>query len=197
MKPPCRYWLLCLLACLFAGVAAMAQQSAVAPQHSQEKKTYSAKAQERIVREVRHKLMMLPYYGDAFDHIAFKLQGYDVVLMGQVVRATLKHDAEHAVKDVEGVERVINHIEILPPSSGDDRIRRAAYRAIYGYSPLQKYGVGSNRSIHILVKNGHITLEGLVNNKADKNMAGIRANGVPGVFSVTNNLEVESNGKGL
>ncbi len=197
MKLPYRFWLLCLGACLFMGVAATAQQSAVTPQHSQQKKTYSPKAQERIVREVRHKLMMLPYYGGAFDHIAFKLHGYDVILMGQVVQATLKDDAEHAVKDVEGVERVINHIEILPPSSGDDRIRRATYRAIYGYAPLQKYGVGSNRSIHILVKNGHITLEGVVNNQADKNMAGIRANGVPGAFSVTNHLQVESNGKGL
>jgi len=162
---------------------------------AQQRRTFSPRAQERIIREVRHNLLMLPNYGGAFDHIAFRLNGYDVVLLGQVVQATLKNDAEHAVKRVEGVERVENQIEILPPSPGDDRLRRALFRAIYGYPSLQHYGVGSNRPIHILVKSGHVTLEGVVSNKADKNVAGVRANSVPGAFSVTNNLVVEKNGK--
>lgn len=186
-------FLLSILLCL-AAVAGTAQQP---NSSSEQKKAYSPRAQERIIREVRHEILMLPYYGGAFDHIAFRLNGYDVVLTGHVVQATLKHDAEKAVRHIEGVERVINNIEILPPSPGDDRIRRAAFRAIYGYGPLQHYGVGSNRAILIIVNRGHITLEGVVISKADKNMAGIRANGVPGAFSVTNNLLVEHNGKGL
>lgn len=185
--------LLSILLCL-AAVAGTAQQPNAS---SEQKKTYSPRAQERIIHDVRHEILMLPYYGGPFDHIAFKLQGYDVILTGHVIQATLKHDAERVVRHIEGVERVINHIEILPPSPGDDRIRRAAFRAIYGYGPLQRYGVGSNRAILIIVNRGHITLEGAVDTKADKNLAGIRANGVPGAFSVTNNLLVERNGKGL
>lgn len=162
---------------------------------SQPKKTFSPRGQERIVREVRHELLMLPQYGGAFDHIAFRLNGYDVTLIGQVIHATLKDDAARAVKKIEGVERVENRIEILPPSPGDDRLRLALFRAIYGYAPLQHYGVGSNRPIHILVHSGRVTLEGVVINQADKNLAGIRANGVPGTFSVTNNLQVERSEK--
>jgi hyperosmotically inducible protein len=188
MKPSAFLLRLFLGICLTVSALAASQQAATAAQQS---KTYSPRAQERIVREVRHNLLMLPYYGGAFDHIAFRVRGYDVILMGQVVRATLKSDAEHAVRNIEGVERVINQIEILPPSSNDDRIRRAAYRAIYGYGRLQHYGVGSNPPIHILVNRGHVTLEGVVSNRGDKNLAGIRANGVPGAFSVTNNLQVE------
>jgi osmotically-inducible protein OsmY len=178
-----------VILCFFA-LAATQSGSAV-----EQKKTFSPRAQERIIREVRHNLLMLPDYGGAFDHIAFKLNGYDVTLLGQVIHATLKDDAERAVKHIEGVERIQNRIEILPPSPGDDRLRLALFRAIYGYGPLQHYGVGSNRPIHILVSGGHITLEGIVSNQADKNIAGIRANGVPGAFSVTNNLQVETSGK--
>lgn len=188
MKPSLfRYFSVTL--CLFALAAAQSGYAA------QRKKTFSPRAQERIIREVRHNLLMLPNYGGAFDHIAFRLDGYDVTLLGQVIHATLKDDAERAVKHIEGVERIQNRIEILPPSPGDDRLRLALFRAIYGYGPLQHYGVGSNRPIHILVSGGHVTLEGIVSNQADKNMAGIRANGVPGAFSVTNNLQVERNAK--
>jgi len=176
-----RLW---LVSCLFAfTLATLAQQK------------YSPKAQERITREVRHKLLMLPNYGGPFDNLGFKLNGYDVVLIGQVTYATLKSDAEHAVKNIEGVERVENKIQILPPSPGDDRLRHALFRAIYGYPPLQRYGVGSNRPIHILVNSGRVILEGVVDRQADKDMAGIRANGVPGAFSVTNNLQVVSEKK--
>jgi BON domain-containing protein len=152
-------------------------------------KTFSPKAQARIVREVRHQILMLPDFG-VFDNIAFKLNGYDVILVGQVTRPTLKSEAGNVVKKIEGVERVENRIEVLPLSPFDDRLRRDLFRAIYGYGPLQHYGVGSNRPIHIIVNRGHVTLEGVVDRQADKNIAGIRANGVPGAFSVQNNLVV-------
>jgi hyperosmotically inducible protein len=102
----------------------------------------------------------------------------------------LKSDAENVVKHIEGVERVDNKIEVLPPSPMDDRLRVQLFHAIYGYEPLQKYALGVQKPIRIIVKNGHVTLEGVVDNEADKNAAGIRANGVPGIFSVTNNLQV-------
>ena len=149
----------------------------------------SAKSQERIVKEVRHELLMLPYFG-VFDNIAFKVDGYNVILLGQVVRPSLKSDAENVVKHIEGVEKVDNQIEVLPPSPMDDRIRQRLFRAIYQYSALQKYELGVQKPIRIIVKNGHVTLEGIVDNDGDKNLAGIRANGVSGTFSVINNLQV-------
>src|SRR6202166_2179719 len=151
----------------------------------------SAKSQDRITREVRHELLMLPYFG-VFDYIAFKVEGSTVTLLGQVVRPSLKSDAENALKHIEGVEKVDNQIEVLPPSPMDDRLRLELYRAIYAYPALEKYALGVQKPIRIIVKNGHVTLEGVVDNEADKNFAGVRANGVPGIFSVTNNLRVES-----
>jgi hyperosmotically inducible periplasmic protein len=149
----------------------------------------SARSQERIQKEVRHELLMLPWFG-VFDNISYKVDGYTVTLYGQVVRPSLKSDAENVVKHIEGVERVDNKIEVLPPSPMDDRLRIQLFHAIYGYEPLQKYALGVQKPIRIIVKNGHVTLEGVVDNEADKNAAGIRANGVPGIFSVTNNLQV-------
>lgn len=137
---------------------------------------------------------MLPYY-DEFDVIGFKVDGYDVTLLGHVYHATLKSDAEHAIKKIEGVEKINNLIEVLPPSPMDDRLRLQLFRAIYGYGPLQRYGVGSNRPIHIIVDHGHVTLEGVVDSTGDKTLVNIRANQVSGVFSVTNNLEVPSKKK--
>ena len=133
---------------------------------------------------------MLPYYGGAFDVIGFRVEGYNVTLYGYVVHATLKSDAEHVIKKIEGVEQVNNRIEILPPSPMDDQLRFRLFRAIYGYPALQRYGVGSNRPIHIIVDRGHVILEGVVDSTGDRNLVNIRANGVPGVFSVTNNLQV-------
>jgi hyperosmotically inducible protein len=150
----------------------------------------SSKSQDRITREVRHELLMLPYFG-VFDNIAYKVNGDTVTLLGSVVRPSLKSDAENAVKHIEGVEKVDNQIEVLPPSSTDDRIRIAEFRAIYQYPSLQKYELGVQKPIRIVVKNGRVTLEGVVDSEADKNLVGVRANGVPGVFSVTNNLQVE------
>jgi len=149
----------------------------------------SAAATARITKEVRHELLMLPYFS-VFDNLSYKVDGYNVTLIGQVTRPTFKSDAENVVKRIEGVEHVDNQIEVLPVSPNDDRIRRAVYRAIYGYPALQKYALGVQQPIRIIVKNGNVTLEGVVDNEADKNIANIRANGVSGVFSVKNNLQV-------
>ena len=140
-------------------------------------------------QEVRHELVMLPYIG-AFDNLEFQVDGSRVVLTGQVTRPTLKSDAERVVKHVHGVEKVDNRIEVLPLSSLDDHLRRSMFRAIYGYGPLSRYSLPVNKPIRIIVKNGNVTLEGVVDNQADKNTAYIRAQGVPGAFSVTNNLRV-------
>ena len=132
---------------------------------------------------------MLPWFG-VFDNIAYKVDGYNVTLYGQVVRPSLKSDAENVVKHIEGVEHVDNQIEVLPPSPMDDRLRIQLFHAIYDYEPLQKYALGVQKPIRIIVKNGHVTLEGVVDSEADKNLVGIRANIVPGIFSVTNDLHV-------
>jgi hyperosmotically inducible protein len=132
---------------------------------------------------------MMPNF-NVFDNIAFKVEGYNVTLLGQVTRPSLKSDAERAVKGIEGVEKVENQIEVLPPSSIDDRLRLRLFRAIYNFAPLQKYELGVNKPIRIIVKGGRVTLEGVVDNETDKNIAGIRANTVSGIFSVTNNLQV-------
>jgi hyperosmotically inducible periplasmic protein len=150
----------------------------------------NAKGYERFVKEIRHELVMLPYYG-VFDNLTYKVDGYNVTLMGQVTRPTLKTDSERVVKDIEGVEKVTNNIEVLPVSPNDDRIRLAAYRTIYGHTALNRYALGAIPPIHIIVKNGQIALEGVVANEGDKNIAGIQANSVPGAFGVTNNLRVE------
>lgn len=152
--------------------------------------TVPKQAEERLVREVRHELVMLPYYG-VFDNLTFRVDGRAITLMGQVTRPTLKSDAERVVKDVEGVEKVVNKIEVLPTSPNDDRIRIAVYRAIYGHTALDRYAFRSVPPIHIIVRNGDVSLEGVVANETDKNIAGIQAKGVPGVFKVTNNLMVE------
>jgi hyperosmotically inducible periplasmic protein len=152
-------------------------------------KEVSPRAVERIQREVRHELLMLPYLG-VFDNLAYKVDGYKVTLYGQVTRPTLKSDAENVVKKIEGVEKVDNQIEVLPPSPMDDQLRRRLYRAIYGFPTLQKYSLGVQQPIRIIVKGGNATLEGVVDSEGDKNTAGIRAKGVSGVFSVTNNLQV-------
>src|SRR5271169_4546154 len=153
------------------------------------------KSLDRIVKEVRHELVMLPYYG-VFDNLSYKVDpDGTVTLLGQVARPTLKSDAGNVVKRIEGVEKVVNNIEVLPTSFNDDRIRRAAYRAIYGNSVLSQYQLRAVPPIHIIVNNGHITLEGIVARQMDKQIAGIQANGVQGAFSVTNNLVVEEQEK--
>ncbi len=153
----------------------------------------STKAPDRLIREVRHELVMLPYYG-VFDNLAYRVDGDTVTLFGEVTRPTLKSDAEKAVKSIEGVSRVVDNIEVLPVSTMDDQIRLATYRAIYGAAGLDRYALQAIPSIHIIVKNGNVSLEGVVANEGDRDNAGIRAKAVPGVFSVENHLKVESKG---
>jgi hyperosmotically inducible periplasmic protein len=147
------------------------------------------KAEERIQKEVRHQLLLLPRLS-VFDNLAYKVEGYKVTLLGQVREPVLKSDAGNVVKQIEGVEQVDNQIEVLPTSPMDDGLRRRLYVAIYGDPALEKYAMPVVKPIRIIVKNGHVTLEGVVDSEADKNIAGLRANGVPGIFSVTNNLQV-------
>lgn len=146
-------------------------------------------AEARIVREVRHELLMDPYYS-VFDDLRYRVHGYDVELLGAVNNPVIKSDAEARVKRIEGVEKVTNNIEILPPSPVDQRIREEAYRQIFSFDGLSRYSWEAAPSIHIIVKNGRITLMGVVDTQADKSAAAIQANSVPGVFSVQNDLVV-------
>jgi len=148
----------------------------------------------RLTKQVRHELIMLPYYS-VFDVLNFSIEGTDaVVLSGQVTRPTLKSAAENVVRRIEGVSKVTNNIEVLPLSPFDDRLRLAAYRTIFSQPGFDRYALQATSPIHIIVKNGNITLVGVVANTMDKNIAGIVANGVPGAFSVTNDLVVEHKG---
>src|SRR5215472_13276576 len=143
-----------------------------------------------LVREVRRELVTLPYYG-IFDDLSYRVDGDKVTLFGQVTKPTLKTDAGKAVKKIEGVGTVDNQIEVLPVSGNDDQIRIATYRAIFSKPGLERYQMGAVPPIHIIVKNGNVKLVGVVSNEMDKNIAGIAANGVSGVFKVQNDLRVE------
>ena len=156
---------------------------------AQSQRPIPPQAEVRLATEVRHQLLMLPYY-DVFDNLAFSVKGYTVTLMGQVTNPALKSSAENVVKHIEGVEKVNNEIEVLPPSTMDDQLRMRLYRAIYGFPALQKYDMPVIKPIRIIVKSGNVTLYGVVDSKADKDMVNLRANSVPGVFSVTNDLVV-------
>jgi hyperosmotically inducible periplasmic protein len=161
---------------------------------AQDKKSTEPASRQNLLKEVRHQLLLLPYYS-VFDNLSFRIDRDTVTLEGQVVRPTLKSDADSAVKSIEGVSAVVNDIEVLPVSPMDDSLRRAVYRALYGDSVLSKYAYSSVASIHIVVKNGNVALEGVVDNESDKNLANLRANAVPNVFSVKNNLTVAGGSK--
>jgi hyperosmotically inducible protein len=191
---------LCLLAlsAILAAVPAAAQKSqGNTPQNSRGSADRinalqpGPMGENRITREVRHQLLLLPYYG-VFDNLAYAVNDGTVTLYGQVTRPTLKQDAGNVVKNVEGVNRVDNQIQVLPVSPMDDRIRLAEFRAIYSAPQLNRYAIQAIPPIHIIVNEGHVTLVGVVASQADKDVAGIRAKSVPGVFSVTNNLSVEN-----
>ena len=145
----------------------------------------------RLSDQVRHELVTLPWYG-VFDNLEYQVNGNEVILSGQVVseHAQTKYDAEKAVKRIEGVTEVVNKIQVLPPLPFDNQIRRAEYRAIFSQSTLGRYSMGAIPQIHIIVNGGHVTLEGTVMNQMDRNIAGLVANSVPNVFSVTNNLRI-------
>jgi hyperosmotically inducible protein len=167
------------------------QASASGSQQENRAQPLSQSGTERIVKEVHHELVLLPYYG-VFDNLAYRVSPEGVVtLIGQVARPTLKSDAENAVRHIEGVERIDNQIQVLPTSPMDDQARLATYRAIYGNSVLSPYGLRAVPPIHIIVNQGHVTLEGVVAKQMDKQVAEMQAKSVPNVFSVTNNLRVE------
>jgi hyperosmotically inducible protein len=144
-----------------------------------------------IANQVQHNLAMLPWYG-VFDHLDYNVNGTEVTISGQVIseHATTKDDAGKFVSSIPGVTKVVNNIEVLPPSPFDNQIRRAEYRTVFSQADLGRYTLGAIPQVHIIVKNGHVALEGVVMNQMDKNMAGIFANTVPGVFSVENNLRI-------
>ncbi len=174
---------------LSGSAAAWAQENT-----SRERPRDSANFQMWLTKQVRHELVMLPYYS-LFDNLEYRIDGDRVILLGQVVRPTTKSDAESRVKKIEGVSSVVNEIDVLPESPMDDHIRWREYRAIYGNSFLTHYALAPVPPVHIIVKNGHVTLEGVVANEGEKNAANIAANTVPGVFSVTNHLRVEKEEK--
>lgn len=153
----------------------------------------SAKYSSYLNKEVHHRLATLPWYG-VFDNLEYTINGNDVTLSGQVVRPSIKHDALASVKHIEGVGNVVDNITVLPLSAFDNQIRRAEYRAIFSEASLSGYSMGVNPSIHIIVNNGHVTLVGYVDNEMDVHLATLRANSVPNVFSVTNNLRVVQKG---
>ncbi|MGC2698183.1 MAG: BON domain-containing protein [Candidatus Angelobacter sp.] len=165
----------------FARPADQASQTVTANDNNQ-------RLEQRLSGEVRHKLAMIPEFG-IFDNLTYQVDGGTVTLGGQVRNAFIKSEAENSVKHLEGIERVNNRIEILPASFNDDRIRRQVAWAVFHNAP--EYAIQPVPPIHIIVKNGHVDLVGVVRNQTDKNLTFIRANGVPGVFSVDNNLQVE------
>jgi len=200
MRPNCRILILVIgVPVIFAAtIGALTGQTAPssgppqansASQVQEADEALSPEAENQLIREVRHKLVMLPYYS-VFDNLAFRIDGRTVILEGQTINPVVKSDAEYSVKRIEGVDKVVNNIQVLPPSPMDDRIRRQVYRAIYSYGPLFKYGHMAVPPIHIIVKGGRVTLDGVVDGETDKNLATMRVNQLPGVFQVTNNLRV-------
>jgi hyperosmotically inducible protein len=186
-----------ILDCVLAGVmcigisgTGLSQEPGSNPGATAQGATGPQRMQDRISREVFHELVTLPQL-TIFDNLQYKVDGSKVTLTGQVRDAILKDSAEKTVKRIEGVDSVNNQIEILPASGNDDRIRRDVARALFNDERLFRYSMGSVPPIHIIVKNGHVTLEGIVNSQADKDAANIRANGVAGVFSVDNHLQVQ------
>lgn len=170
------------------GAALMASQTGYALNNNNNNKTDAGLS--RIEREVRREIMTLPFYS-LFDHFTFRVDDETVTLMGRVSRPTLRRDAETVVKKIEGVMAVNNQIEVLPLSPNDDRLRMALYHSIYGHNVLQPLAIRAYPPIHIIVENGNVTLEGVVTTAMEKQIANAQANGVSGVFSVTNNLSVE------
>lgn len=169
------------MALVVAGATLLPIQAAVPTAQSGE---------ERMYKSIRKELLTMPFL-TIFDNLSYRVDGSTVHLYGQVIRPTLKSDAERRVARLEGITHVNNQIEVLPMSPFDDRLRMAVARAVYGQPAMNRYALGANPSIRIIVKNGNVTLEGVVNDVGSRNIANIQANGVSGVFSVTNNLRVE------
>jgi hyperosmotically inducible periplasmic protein len=196
----------CCLVSRGMGAARVGQSSGKQdkPQNNQREssslKSPATRDQRRLVTladEVRHQLVMLPYYS-VFDWLEANVTAKgDVTITGDVVKPMTKSDAEARVKNLESVNRVDNKIEVLPLSPNDDQLRIALYRAIFKFdSPLFRYGTAAVPSIHIIVSNGHVRLKGVVATPEDGQLAYMAANGVPGVFDVKNELQVENNTEG-
>ena len=186
---------LCMSLLFVAPVAVVLAPGAVAvPSQENQHQRSEEKYRERLAKQVRHELVMLPWYS-VFDSLAFRIDRDQVTLLGQVTRPVLKSDAEAVVKRIEGVGSVKNDIEVLPLSLMDDQLRRAEFRAIYGEAGMQRYANQPIPAIHIIVKNGNVTLEGVVDTEMDRNLANLLANQVPNVFSVRNNLVVAAKSK--
>ena len=179
---------------LFVSPVAVAPRAEALPSQANKHQRSEEKYRERLAKQVRHQLVMLPWYS-VFDNLAFRIDRDKVTLLGQVTRPVLKSDAEAVVKRIEGVASVKNDIEVLPLSPMDDQLRRAVFRAIYGEPGMQRYAIQPIPTIHIIVKNGNVTLEGVVDTEMDRNLANLRANQVPNVFSVKNNLVVAADAK--
>ena len=166
-------------------------QAPGAVQHTSTQTSTQEKSTSPVEREIHHQLLLLPYYS-VFDNLEFSLSGSKVILVGQVVRPTLKANAEAAVKSIEGVVTVDNRIEVLPVSAADDDLRAAIYRAVFEDDELKKYGSETLPTLHILVKNGHVSLAGFVDSEGDKNLAATRTRGVANVGAVRNDLAVHA-----
>ena len=179
---------LVVLAALFLATPLLSAGT-VRNEESAQKARDHSKYEAWLQKQVRHELLMLPYYS-VFDNLEYRIDGDRVILSGQVMRPVLKSDAENAVKKIEGVSKVVNHIEVLPVSFHDDRLRRAVYRSIYGNSVLSKYAQDPQKPIRIVVDNGHVTLYGVVDSQMDKQIAEMQAKSVPNVFSVDDKLVV-------
>jgi hyperosmotically inducible periplasmic protein len=192
---------------LFAAFTVMAltftsisSSAAPAPQKKSRKSKLESKSRAEgeardlsyLTKEIRKELVTLPFFS-VFDWFEYKVEGDGTVyLAGQVTRPTLKKDAQRRVEKVEGVDRVVNQIEVLPLSPNDDRLRSAVFRELFNInSPLFRYGQQPVPSIHIIVSRGRLTLKGVVANKGDSDLANIKARGVPGLFEVRNDLKIE------
>lgn len=178
-----------ILVTIAAALAISASAAVAAPTGADDQKN----SNPEVMKQVRKELVTLPYYG-VFDNLAYKVEGGTVTLYGQVTRPTTRSDAARRVARIKGVTNVVNNIEVLPLSGFDDSIRIRTYRTLYHTGGLYRYALGTNPSIHIIVKNGHVSLEGVVDSEGDSRLAYIAARGVPGSFSVTNNLRVASSG---
>jgi hyperosmotically inducible periplasmic protein len=183
-----------LAAILALGTTGLGFAASIDQGSQQITKSADSRLEQRLSGEVRHELNMIPQF-TVFDNLAYRVDGGTVTLFGQVRNAIVKDSAEARVKHLEGVERVDNQIEILPASFNDDRIRRRVAEAVFNDARLFNYRIQAVPPIHIIVKNGHVNLVGMVRTQADKDSAFIRANGVSGVFSVENNLQVEQSKK--
>jgi hyperosmotically inducible protein len=170
-----------------AAAVVIAASGAVAAPNSSDN---TEQSYQQVSKQVRHELVTLPYFG-VFDNLAYKVEGDTVTLYGQVVRPSTRKDAERRVAKIKGVERVVNQIEVLPLSRFDDDVRINTYRMLARTGGLYRYLMGVNPSIRIIVNRGQLTLEGVVANEGDKNLAYVAARGVSGAFSVTNNLRTE------